>query len=365
MSNYSPTLFSSIVDIPKQQWDSIWTYPAEGYNFYLSQEKSNISGFEFSYLVIQDDDTVVLIAPVFIADFNFDLALAGLAQSALRRVQRLWPKFLVVKTLFCGALTSDKAVIAIHPEHRARHDLFAALDRALLAKARADGVDMITLKDVMATDAEQLAPLLSLGYSKSEGLPMTTLPIAFVGVEDYLSKLSPKTRKNLRRKLKEAQARGGVSTEAVTEIEHLIDEVHTLYLNTQQRSNLKFGVLTKDFFLNQVKYMPDQAIYFLYWIKQGDTRRLIGFNLCLDRGDELMDKFIGMDYEYAKKFNLYFVSLLENVQWCIKHQKKFYVLNQGGYEVKGRLGATMLPMVHMSKVVNSFVNRLSIFFARP
>lgn len=365
MSNYSHTLFSSIVDIPRQQWDSVWTYPAEGYNFYLSQEKSNISGFVFSYLVIQDGDTVVLIAPVFIADFNFDLALDGLAQSAVRQVQRLWPRFLVVKTLFCGALTSDKAVIAIHPEHRGRADLFAALDCALLAKARAHGLDMITLKDILTTDAQQLAPLLSLGYSKSEGLPMTTLPITFEGVEDYLAKLSSKTRKNLHRKMKEAQKLGGVTTEEVTEIESFIDEIYALYLNTQQRSNLKFGVLTKDYFLNQVKYLPDQAIYFLYWIKQGDARRLIGFNLCLNREDELIDKFIGMDYDYAKKFNLYFVSMLENIKWCIRNQKKFYVLNQGGYDVKARLGATMLPMVHLSKVVNSFINRLSLFFARP
>ena len=365
MSNYSHTLYSSIEDIPRPQWDSIWTYPPEGYNFYLSQEKSNISGFEFSYLVIQDDDTVVLIAPLFIADFNFDLALAGLAQRALRRVQRLWPRFLVVKTLFCGALTSDKAVIAIHPEHRGRPDLFAAFDLALVSKARAHGINMITLKDIMASDAQQLAPLLRLGYSKSEGLPMTTLPITFEGVEDYLAKLSPKTRKNLRRKLKEAETLGGVIIEEITDIQERIDEIHALYLNVQQRSNLKFGVLTKNFFLNQVQYLPDQAIYFLYWIKQGNVKRLIGFNLCLNRGDELMDKFIGMDYEYAPKFNLYFVSLLENIKWCIRNQKKFYVLNQGGYEVKARLGANLLPMVHMSKVVNGFVNRLSTFFARP
>ena len=365
MKNYSLSIFSSIAEIPRQQWDSVWTYPPEGYNFYLSQEKSNIEGFEFLYIVIRDHDLTVLIAPVFTADFNFHLALDGFAQNAVRRVQQLWPEFLVVRTLFCGALTAEKAVIAIHPDYLGRSDLFAAFDSALLTHAKAHRIKMITFKDILETDAQQLAPLLSLGYSKSAGLPMTTLPIDFESEEEYFAKLSPKARKNIRRKVKEAAALGGVTVQEVKEIDDLIDEIHALYLNVHHRSDLKFGVLTKDFFLNQVKYLPDEAIYFLYWIKQGEIKRLIGFNLCINRSDDLMDKFIGMDYDYALDFNLYFVSLLENIKWCIKNQKKFYVLNQGGYDVKARFGVTLQPMVHMSKMVNSFVNKAATLFTRP
>ena len=128
MSDYRHMFFSSILHIPRKQWDTIWPFPSEGYDFYLSQETANIADFEFSYLVIYNNDAVALIAPIFITDFNFHLAMEGIVQRAVKSIQRAWPNFLVVKTLFCGSFVSDKGVIVIHPDLQKDDALFGVFE---------------------------------------------------------------------------------------------------------------------------------------------------------------------------------------------------------------------------------------------
>lgn len=366
MSNYRTTIVSSILDIPRAQWEAIWPYPAEGYNFYLSQEKSKLPGCTFAYITLYQGDTLVLIAPIFKAAFSMHLAAEGLLRDAIKKVQEFWSRFLVFKTIFCGGMVAEKVVIAIHPDHQSNPQLYAAFDNALMQEAHAFGASMIILKDIMDDDIQGLRPLAKHGYAKSPGLPMANLPIHYKDQDDYLAHLSAETRKNIRRKIKEADKRGGFEVQTVNNIDAIIDDIYALYLNVYNKSEYTspadFGLLTKEFFLSFCTYMPEETIYFLYWITTENGKKLIGFNFCLDRGDSLMDKFIGMDYDYSYDYNLYFLSLLSNVKWCIENNKKFYALNQGSYEVKKKFGAEMQPISHMTKMVNPIINKFATMF---
>ena len=356
--NFKQRKFTSIREIPRDQWDAIWPPHTEGYDFYRSQEEAHLDGFEFFYLALYVDDTLALLAPLFTAHFNVGLGMSDSTRQQLERLQRHWPRLLVIKTLFCGSPTSEKGLMGIHPEFRQNADLLRALDRALIELAREHRVWMIVLKDFMSEDLNELDDLPSLGYFKTDGFPTARLAIEFGSVDEYLDRLSAGTRKDLRRKVKKTSESGRLQVEVAHDISHCIDEVFQLYMNTYSAGPMHFELLTKEYFLNFSRYMPREAVYFLFWMndKSEQGRRLVGFNFCLQFDDRLIDKYIGMDYSVSRDLNLYFISLLNNVQWSIDHRKKIYILGAGEYSVKTRLGAELIPTRTMTKVVNPLIH---------
>lgn len=355
--------FDSIREIPRPQWEALWPPLAEGYDFYLCQEGAGIAGFEFLYLVLYEGDLPLLLAPLFRTRFNMGLAMDDAWRARLARLQRHAPWLLVFDTLFCGSPTSEKGLVAIDPAWQHRPELFAAFDRALRDVAAERGAWMIVFKDFMDADLHLLAPMKALGWFAGDGLPTAALELPFDSLDAYLASLSTGTRKDMKRKLKKSGDE--VQIEAVQSIDHCVDEVHRLYMAVHDHGPMSFEVLTRQFFLNFGRDMREHALFFLYWLPQhggqpgGGRRRLVGFNFCLQFEDRLVDKYIGMDYAVSRELNLYFVSFLHNVRWCIEHGKRTYMLSQGGYEVKERLGARLIPLRTLTRIRNPLVNALA------
>jgi predicted N-acyltransferase len=362
MADLQHRCFASIREIPRQQWDALWPPLAEGYDLYLSQEEAGIAGFDFFYLGLYADEQLVVLAPLFAARFNMGLAMDDTWRQRLGRLQQRLPWLLVFNTLFCGSPTSEKGVVAIHPDWRRQPATFRALDLALRRVARERGAWMIVFKDFMDADLETLASMKPLGWFVGDGLPTAALDLPFDSLDAYLANLSTGTRKDMKRKLKKTGE--AMQIEAVQDIGHCIDEAYRLYMNVHDRGPMSFEVLTREFFLNFSRYSPDHTVYFLYWITREDGgRRLVGFNFCLHFDDRLIDKYIGMDYSVSRELNLYFVSFLNNVRWCIENGKQIYMLSQGGYEVKQLLGARLIPLRTMTRIVNPVINWIASRFA--
>ena len=360
MCDYKYNIYSSIQAIPQEQWNFVWPYPPESYNFYLSQEKADLEGFQFSYLVIYYKEKVILIAPLFSATFNLGFALEGAGQQLILSIQKSWPRFLMIQTLFCGSPVTIKGVIGIDPGHFNNSELLAVFDRAIYDTAKKCRVKMILLKDFMDTDLRLLKPLLSVGYFLADSYPTAILEINFSSMEDYFSKLSYQTRKDLRRKIKRTKALGGLDIKVVNNIDDCIDEIHQLYLNIYNKNALHFEHLTKDFFNNFCRYMPEETRFFLYRV----NNKLIGFNFCLVQQDALVDKYLGFDYSVSQQYELYYISFLNNVQWCLDNGKKSYLLSQGGYSTKRRLGARLIPLRALVRYVNPLITQIIRLFSR-
>jgi predicted N-acyltransferase len=329
-------VFHSIEDIPRPQWDAVWPLHTEGYDFYLCQQRSGIDGFEFQYIGLFDSDKLVLVAPVFTADFDMGLAMGDTLRRWLHLAQRVWPRFLVFRSLFCGSPTSEKGVVGIHAQLQGHPDLLKQFDQALLGLARQKRAWMMVLKDFLDTDLQSLAGLKHQGWFMADSLPTARLPISFSSLDGYLAQLGYGTRKNLRRKLRETEKAGGLKVEVTNQIAHCVDEIHRLYLQVHDHGPLQWEKLTSAFFLNACSHLPDNAVFFLYWSPATDSsqRKLVGFNYCLQFDDRLIDKYIGMDYAVSRKLNLYFISFLKNVEWCIANGKQAYMLSQGAVPSK-------------------------------
>ena len=365
MSAYRSEIVPSVQNINRQAWDDMWPFKSESWNFYRTQESAGIEGFDFSYLTIYDNDKLILVAPFFITDFSLHLAFKenGIGSRIVLSIQKIIPRFMVMRTLFCGGYASEEGIIGIHPNYKNETPLFFTFDQSITQYARKRKCKLVVIKDILDKTNASLSPLLRYGFSKSTAIPMMSLPVKAKNMEDYFASLSGETRKNLRRKIKKTKEAGDVQVEEITDIAPYIDDIHALYMNVHnKKSDANFAVLTKDFFLNFSRYIPDQTIYFMYWIDVEGQRKLIGFNLCLNHPEYLVDKFIGMDYTYAHRYNFYFISLLKNIEWCIIHNKKTYELNQGSTEVKKRFGAIEKPTWHLTKSTNPIFNAFSKFF---
>ena len=77
----------------------------------------------------------------------------------------------------------------------------------------------------------------------------------------------------------------------------------------------------------------------------------------LHDGEVLLDKFLGMDYAFARRYNLYYLTWLNNVAWCIEHGLRRYQSGQGLHREKLRLGsrlsANWLWYRHRNRVFDS------------
>ena len=356
MSDLQARCVRSIREIPREHWDSLWPPQAEGYDFYRCQEEAGIADFEFFYLGLYAGDQPVLWAPLFTAPFNMGLAMNDAWRARLQSLQRHWSRFLVVKTLFCGSPTSERNVVGVAEAYRCDPTLFAALDRALLDLARLHRVFMVVFKDQVEADAEMLSPLKRLGWFEGDSMDTTILDTPYTSMDEYFAQLGSRTRKELRRKLR--QAAGQLDVETVSDISTVVDDVYRLYRGVHDQGVMSFEVLTPKFFLNFCRYMPDNTLFFLYWTKGdvGGGRRLVGMDFCLHFEDRMLAKYTGMDYSVSRDLNIYFIGLMSNIEWCIRHGKKSCLLGPGSYEVKKQMGARLIPLRTLTKIVNPVIN---------
>jgi len=56
-----------------------------------------------------------------------------------------------------------------------------------------------------------------------------------------------------------------------------------------------------------------------------------------------LDKFLGVDYEVTREYNLYYATWPENVRYGIDHKIERYQAGQGLHQEKMRLGSKLLP----------------------
>src|SRR5262249_44492434 len=126
-----------------------------------------------------------------------------------------------------------------------------------------------------------------------------------------------------------------------------------LYRATLANAQYSFEELTPEFFRGVLRDLAPRAACATYWL--GD--RLVAFNLVLHDGTTLLDKFLGMDYEVARHYNLYYVTWLTNVRWCIEHGLARYQAGQGLHREKLRLGCRLSPnwlwYRHRNRVVDT------------
>ncbi|MDO9572678.1 MAG: GNAT family N-acetyltransferase [Candidatus Omnitrophota bacterium] len=347
-------IYDNIEKIDKLDWDLVFGDIPESYPFYKALGNSELAEFVFYYLVIYRNNEIVLIAPLFSADFNLDIAVEGLLARMIKLMRKVFPRFLVIKTLFCGSPFGEYGVLGIKEDFRFDPELIRQLLRGIKDLALKLGAPLTIFKDFLKDRTFLLDVLRRKGFTRVESFPNVFLELNFSSFEAYLKSLGSSTRKNLNKKLKQASARGNIEVKVVREVGSQIDQIIGLYENTYRGGSTKFERLTKKFFLQVSEDLSEHTRFFLYYV----DGELAAFNLCFIYKDLLIDKFIGFNYDISNQYNLYFFSWAYNIKWCIDNSLRYYHPGQTDYEPKIRLGGKIIPLYAYLKHRNVFLNFL-------
>jgi predicted N-acyltransferase len=188
-------------------------------------------------------------------------------------------------------------------------------------------------------------------FNRVQCPPCARLQITFNSLEEYLSRFSRAARKDMNRKMRASHE---VRVIRSRNISPFLDRIYKLYLETVERGPMSFGVQNRLFFEKICERVPG-AGYTLYFAQE----ELTAFNLLVVRQESMVDKYFCMDYELGRKYNLYVLSWLENVRYCVEQKIPLYYAGQGAEKTKAHLGATFIPshilFNHRQPVIQRFL----------
>ncbi len=363
---FSVRIVSGVHAFAAGEWDALFPGEAESAAYYAACEAARPKGFRMAAAGVYRGDRLVAATPLFRIDFRLDMPLQGKLKPIGAWLTERLPRLMIWPVLGFGSPLAERCHLGFLPELTAEERTAAA--RALLAgveaHARKEKIGLVAIKDLADPDKLEFdATIASAGYSRSNSLPVAALDLPFADDAAYLNSLSSGTRKDIRRKLKAA---GRVRIEARREIGDVEGKIKALYAETRSESGLDYGdfeELPEDYFGAVMRALHPNAICMLYWV--GDE--LAAINLLLIEKDRVIDKFIGMRYALSREHNLYFISWMENVRFCIAQGVGRLQTGQTAYAAKLRLGSRLLKshiyFRHRNPVANGLLRLLSRFIA--
>jgi predicted N-acyltransferase len=289
----------------------------------------------------------------FITDYRLDTTVQGGFRRTTEILAGIFPRLLRVPMLSLGSPVTERCRVGFAPDstpaqHAAWLDAILAHMETVAAREK---LGMLAVKDAPLDEPawQQVCP--RHGLRALPGLPGATLDVPWHDVDGYLESLGASMRKDLRRKWRTGAA---LKIEWRTDLAGIADEVQRLYRETLAHAELLFEELTPAYFENVLGGMPGRAFCVTY----SETGRLVAFNLMLRDSERLLDKFLGMDYAAMDRYNLYHVSWLENIRFCIEHCIGVYESGQGLHAEKRRLGSSLHANALWYRHRNRFADRV-------
>jgi len=352
----SPTLTvkvsRSLQEINLKEWHDVFPSTPEEYFFFKTIEETLGQQFKFYYVSIYENSRIVCLAPCFIADYSLDTTTGGLSKILTSWAKKWAPRLFTIRVLICGSPIGTGRLGVSDPP---RLTMAQSLVDTLRSIAKQEHIQFLAFKDFSEHDAPFFHFILSMGFHKVTNYPAAYLDIRFHSFEEYLASLSSATRKGLRRKFKKIDGHIHFTMEVRSAPGDLLDRVYQLYLNTREKSEVHFELATKEFFRQIAINMPQETKYFL-WSLDG---RLVAFDLCVVSGSTLADKYLGMDYEVAYKYHLYYVTFRDILSWCMHNGIRTCSSGTLNYDPKKRLDFTFAPqhiyVQHMNGAINSML----------
>jgi hypothetical protein len=350
-------ILSGVGQLSEADWNGCCPGEAEGWRYYKACEAEAVPGVELAAVEVRDRKGMVAAAPLFSLSYRLDTPLQGRLRGFAEAVSRHMPRLMEWRMLGIGSPYADRCHVALRPDlpDARREAALLALIRAVEAEAERRKASLVVYKDVAGTERRLLENMLTgQRYARINSLPVASLDLQAPGLDAYIASLSSATRKDVRRKLKAAQA---VRIERRNSIGDVAGAIAALYEETRQHSQVHYGdfeALPRDYFHSVAEAAGEQAQFFLYWIGE----ELAAFNMLLLGGDVAIDKFLGMHYPLAQAHNLYVVSWIENVRFCLETGRQRLQSGQTAYGSKLRLGSRLIPSSIFVRHRNPVVNRL-------
>ncbi|GHV54043.1 hypothetical protein FACS1894206_05980 [Deltaproteobacteria bacterium] len=294
--------------------------------------------------------------PVFHTDFDLLTTLESKLRSRLSRVPlySLWSRALRYATCFVGTTVTEYAPFpaSLAPE--------ILLDTLLLEHGKKPSLtilkDLPRASPLVSAEENKFADRLAYaarkrGFIEVLGQALAYVPIDFTCEEEYLHRLSPARRKDIRRKMK---MRKTLTVDVLRLGDKrfsepaLLAELYAMYREVFNQSEIRFDRLSPEFFTALLQSRETDGVVLCY--RHGQT--LAGYNICLIHKDRFIDKYIGFKYPLARQLNLYFISWMANLAFARENSLTMYIAGWTDPEVKASLGAEFTFTRHLVRVKN-------------
>jgi hypothetical protein len=338
-------ILADIAGIASSTWDACLPGEAECHAYYSACDAVAAEtgvGLRMAAAIAESGDEVVAVAPFFRLNYRLDTPLQGKLRAFGDSLFRHVPGLVTLKVLCVGSPYAERCHLGFSPQldTAGRLAAFRSLADALERQAAEEGAHLVVWKDLAPAEEEGFGGALKeAGFARLGSLPIALLDLPFKDKAAYLASLSAATRKDIKRKLAKASE---VRIAFHTDINGLEPKIDELYEATRAQSGLDYGeleVLPPGYFGAVSRALGERAVFVLYWI--GDE--LAAFNLLLVEPDRVIDKFLGMRYPLAREHNLYAVSWMANVRFCLERGIDKLQSGQTAYAAKLRFGSRLVP----------------------
>ncbi len=323
-----------------RHWARAFAAERKDHRYYELVEDTIRQGFDYRYFAIQDaNGEVRAVQPFFLLDQDLLAGTSDGIKKVAGFIRRFWPRFMLQRTLMVGCAAGEGHLDSNGELPRHLHaQLLAA---GIADHARQLKASLIVLKEFPAADRPALGSFLRHGYTRVPSLPMTRASLQYASFDEYMNKvLSRNMRSKLRRKFKASEQVGPLDMSVVRDVTPIIDDVYPLYLNVYERAKLRFEKLTKDFLCGLGRRMPDKVRFFI-WRHGG---KIVAFNLCMIEGVSICSEYIGLDYNVAFDFHLYYIVVRDVMAWAMARSYRYYFSTALNYEPKFHMRYSLVPL---------------------
>lgn len=318
--------------VSRAVWNDLFRSHPDPFESVALMHRCGMEGVKFRTIVVSDRHGPVMVLPTFETRFEASSMADGRLGAVLRRLAGLLPGLLRPRLLGVGLPECERGQVGRRPGVEAP-TLDAAWRMGLRAVGRLAREVHAHAEVFLDLDPESLGSMptdIRARFARADTPACARLPIRFASVEEYLSTLSRSTRQGLRRKARDA---GGIRVERSTIAGADLPDMYALYLETVERSDIVLGVLSPGFF--DLVGAETPGVQFVKYFAEG---RMIAFNLLIEREGVLLDKYFCMSGELGRRYNLYFVSWLENIRRALELGFTVYHAGAGAEATKTSLG---------------------------
>ncbi len=343
---------SHINPLPVSEWKRLFHNSPDPVELINLVQRSGIDGFAFHSILIKEGTNPILVLPLFETNYNISKMVDENARKAFDFITGWSSKLFCPKVLGVGFVEGEWGQIGFDQNTDIK-TLDQAWDLALQGLetlALGIGANITTFVN-FSSNSGKVIPLKKLkNYTDIKSLSFAQLHIKHQNIEDYINSLSSSMRKDLRRKMRQAADLKIIRTK---NIKPYLETIYKFYQQLVEKSKLTFGIHRPSYFEHICDLVPG-AEYTLYFLEE----KLIGFKLNIVEQGCLVDKYFGMDLQQGRQNNLYFISWLENVKYCIENKIPMMHAGQSEEELKERLGAKLIPTTILFKHKNPFIHWL-------
>jgi len=346
-------IYESIEQLDEAQWDAVAGSCGLicRHRYLRAVERAGINDSRYFYPVLYDGNRMKAHACAYYISTELDTFAQGIGKRLVDWIRRVWPSFLLLRSLECGtpvALGSTISFADVRPADEALRLLVESLQRL----AREQRVPVLLFRDFYDAQLPQCALLHEMGYHRIPNLPGAHLAVRWRTFGAYLDSMRSHYKQKIVKRMRRFAA-SGLSVDVEHGFARHAARLAALWRNVYDRATeYRREILTARFFEEIDRELGDKSSIVL--ARYGRT--IVGFTLLLDDEDKLVPLYSGLDYSYNERSALYFNLLYRAVEVGIVLGKRVVDLGITTLVPKKDLGAESIPIHMYIKGLNPLVD---------